>query len=71
MSLTHRDARRQATVVGRLPRTRFSTEEVWIHPDGKLVYLGSGGGGDVMYAIDVSNPAAPVVTDSIVANTRA
>jgi hypothetical protein len=70
VSLTHRDARRQATVVGRLPRTRFSTEEVWIHPDGKHVYLGSGGGGDVMYAIDVSNPAAPVVTDSVVANTR-
>ena len=70
ISLTHRDARRPATVVGRLPRTRFSTEEVWIHPDGKHVYLGSGGGGDVMYAIDVSNPAAPVVTDSIVANTR-
>jgi hypothetical protein len=70
VSLTHRDARRQATVVGRLPRTRFSTEEVWIHPDGKHVYLGSGGGGDVMYAIDVSNPAAPVVTDSIISNTR-
>jgi hypothetical protein len=70
VSLTHRDARRQATVVGRLPRTRFSTEEVWIHPDGKHVYLGSGGGGDVMYAIDVSSPAAPVVTDSIISNTR-
>jgi hypothetical protein len=70
VNLTHRDARRQATVVGRLPRSRFSTEEVWIHPDGKHVYLGSGSGGDVMYAIDVSNPAAPVVTDSVVANTR-
>src|SRR3954470_8014109 len=70
VSLTHRDARRQATVIGRLPRFRFSTEEVWIHPNGKIVYLGSGGGGDVMYTIDVSNPAAPVVTDSIVANTR-
>ena len=70
VSLTHRDARRKATVVGRLPRMRFSTEEVWIHPNGKYVYLGSGGGGDVMYTIDVSNPAAPVVTDSIIANTR-
>jgi hypothetical protein len=70
VSLTHRDARRRATVVGRLPRTRFSTEEVWIHPNGRYVYLGSGGGGDVMYTIDVSNPAAPVVTDSIIANTR-
>ena len=70
VTLAHRDARRQATVVGRLPRTRFSTEEVWIHPNGRYAYLGSGGGGDVMYTIDVSNPAAPVVTDSIVANTR-
>src|SRR5688572_32776128 len=70
VSLTHRDARRKATVVGRLPRTRFNTEEVWIHPNGRYVYLGSGGGGDVMYTIDVSNPAAPVVTDSIIANTR-
>ena len=70
VTLSHRDARRQATVLGRLPRTRFSTEEIWIHPNGKYAYLGSGGGGDVMYTIDISNPAAPVVTDSIIANTR-
>jgi hypothetical protein len=48
--------RRAATVVGRLPRTRFRTEEVWIHPNGKIAYLGSGGGGDVMYTIDISKP---------------
>ena len=70
VTLAHRDVRRPATVVGRLPRTRFRTEEVWIHPNGKVAYLGSGGGGDVMYTIDISNPASPVVTDSIVANTR-
>jgi len=70
VTLAHRDVRRAATVVGRLPRTRFSTEEVWIHPNGKIAYLGSGGGGDVMYTIDISNPASPVVTDSIIANTR-
>jgi hypothetical protein len=70
VTLAHRDVRRPATVVGRLPRTRFRTEEVWIHPNGKIAYLGSGGGGDVMYTIDISNPASPVVTDSIVANTR-
>ncbi|MEX2179934.1 MAG: Ig-like domain-containing protein [Gemmatimonadaceae bacterium] len=68
--LAHRDARRKVTVVGRLPRTAFSTEEVWIHPNGTVAYLGTGGGGDRMYAIDISNPAKPVVTDSIVANTR-
>jgi hypothetical protein len=65
-----RDVRRPMTVVGRLPRTRFRTEELWLHPDGKHAYLGSGRGGDVMYAIDISDPAKPVVTDSIVTNTR-
>jgi hypothetical protein len=70
VTLTHRDVRRAATVVGRLPRTRFRTEEVWLHPNGRYAYLGSGGGGDVMYTIDIGNPASPVVTDSIIANTR-
>ena len=41
-----RDVRRPLSVVGRLPRSRFNTEEVWIHPNGKYAYLGSGGGGD-------------------------
>ena len=68
--LTARDVRRPLSVVGRLPRTRFSTEEVWIHPDGKHAYLGSGGGGDVMYAIDISDPSKPTVTDSVISNTR-
>ncbi len=70
VSLAARDVRRPLTVVGRLPRTRFNTEEVWLHPNGQVAYLGSGGGGDVLYAIDISDPANPVVTDSIVANTR-
>jgi len=70
VSLAARDVRRPLSVVGRLPRTRFNTEEVWLHPNGQVAYLGSGGGGDVLYTIDISNPAAPVVTDSIVANTR-
>ena len=46
----------RCTLVGRLPRTRFSTEEVWLHPDGKHAYLGSGSGGDVLYALDISDP---------------
>ena len=70
VTLAERDVRRPLSVVGRLPRTRFTTEEVWLHPNGKVAYLGSGSGGDVLYAIDISNPAAPVVSDSIVANTR-
>jgi len=70
VTLRPRDVRRPAAVVGRLPRTRFTTEEVWILPDGKHGFLGSGSGGDVLYAFDVSDPAAPVVTDSLVLNTR-
>ena len=70
VTLTERDVRRPLTLVGRLPRTRFSTEEVWIHPNGRHAYLGSGSGGDVLYTIDISNPANPVVTDSIISNTR-
>lgn len=70
VTLTARDVRRSAEVVGRLPRKAFYTSEVWAHPDGKHVYLGTTLGGDRIYAIDVSNPANPVITDSIVANSR-
>lgn len=65
-----RDVRRPAEVVGRLPRTAFTTEEVWLHPNGRNLYLGTGRGGDRMYAIDVSDPTRPFVTDSLLANTR-
>lgn len=70
VTLEHRDVRRPVQVVGRLPRTLFGTEEVWVHPNGKIAYLGTSGGGDRMYAIDISDPSKPVVTDSVVANTR-
>jgi len=70
VTLGPRDVRRTATVMGRLPRTAFYTSEVWAHPDGKHVYLGTTLGGDRIYAIDVSNPASPVITDSIMANSR-
>ncbi len=70
VTLAPRDVRRPLTVVGRLPRDLFNTEEVWVHPNGRHAYLGTGGGGDRLYAIDISDPANPVVTDSIVANTR-
>ena len=70
VTLTDRDVRRRADVVGRLPRSAFFTSEVWLHPDGKHLYLGTTIGGDRIYAIDVSNPAGPVITDSIVANSR-
>lgn len=70
VTLTARDVRQPLRVLGRLPRTAFSTEEVWAHPTEDVVYLGTGGGGDRMYAIDVSNPERPFVTDSLMADTR-
>jgi hypothetical protein len=70
VTLTARDVRRATSVVGQLPRSAFYTSEVWLHPDGKHLYLGTTLGGDRIYAIDVSNPASPVITDSIVANSR-
>ena len=68
--LTPRDVRRPATVVGRLPRMKFTTEEVWLHPTREIAYLGTGSGGDRMYTIDITDKTRPVVTDSIVENTR-
>jgi hypothetical protein len=70
INVAERDVRRSVSVVGRLPREGFATSEVWIHPNGSVAYLGTHMGGDRVYAIDISNPAAPVVVDSIMANTR-
>ena len=62
-----RDARRPATLVGRLP-LKFHAGEFWLHPDGRHGYLTTLA--DRMYAIDVSNPAAPAITDSVVVDAR-
>ncbi|HKV75979.1 MAG TPA: Ig-like domain-containing protein [Gemmatimonadales bacterium] len=70
ITLAPRNVRRPVEIVGRLPRSLFTTEEVWVHPDGKHLFLGTGSGGDRMYAIDISDPSKPTVTDSIMANTR-
>lgn len=70
VTLTTRDVRRQAKVVGHLDRSAFPTSEVWVHPDGKHAYLGTALGGDRIYAINISDPSQPVITDSIVANSR-
>jgi hypothetical protein len=70
VTVSERDVRRSVTVVGRLPRIGFATSEVWVHPNGKVAYLGTHQGGDRVYAIDISDPANPVVVDSIMANTR-
>ena len=65
-----RDVKRPVRVVGKLLRTAFPTSEVWIHPNGNVAYLGTHLGGDRVYAVDISNPANPVVVDSIVVNAR-
>src|SRR3954463_9462986 len=70
ITVAPRDVQRVATVVGRVPRSAFFTSEVWIHPNGKVAYLGTVLGGDRVYAIDISNPAAPVIVDSIIVNAR-
>src|SRR5206468_7238992 len=70
VKVAERDVRRPARVVGRLARTAFPTSEVWIHPNGKVAYLGTHGGGDRLYAIDISDPTHPTIVDSIQSNTR-
>ncbi len=64
-----RDVRRPATIVGSVVRSAYPTSEVWVHPNGKVAYLGTLQAG-IVYVIDVSNPAAPVVADSVVLNAR-
>lgn len=63
-----RDVRRPATLVGRVP-LKLQAAEFWLHPNGKHGYLSTIG--DRIYAIDVSNPAKPVITDSVVVDARA
>lgn len=70
VTLSARNVRRSATVVGHLPRKSFHSSEVWVHPNGRNAYLGTTLGGDRIYALDISNPASPVITDSIMANSR-
>ena len=70
ITVEDRNVRRPVSVVGRLPRTEFSTAEVWLHPNGKVAYLGAHGGGDRFWTIDISNPAKPTIVDSVVMNTR-
>lgn len=70
ITVTERDVGQQFELLGKVIRSRFTTEEVWVHPNGKVAYLGSGSGGDVAYVIDVSDPANPTVVDSLVTNTR-
>ena len=70
ISAADRDVRRSVKVVGKVLQKNFETSEVWLHPNGKVAYLGTALGGDRIYSIDISNPASPKVVDSLVLNAR-
>lgn len=54
-------------VVGRVP-IKFRGAEVWVHQNGRCVYYSTIA--DRVYAIDVSNPAQPVIVDSMMTDAR-
>ena len=70
VALAPRDVRRPATVVSSVVRSAFATSEVWVHPNGKVAYLGTILGGDRVYVINVADPSKPTIVDSVVVNAR-
>jgi hypothetical protein len=70
VAVSRRDVRRPATIVGTVIRKTYATSEVWVHPNGKVAYLGSALGGDRLYTLDVTDPANPRIVDSVLANAR-
>jgi hypothetical protein len=63
-----RDVRRQTETVGRAPLPGMLTAEFWPHPNGRNAYLSTVG--DRMYALDISDPAKPTITDSVMVDAR-
>ena len=63
-----RDVRREATIVGRLPISKLPTTEFWPHPNGRNGYLATLS--DRVYALDISDPAAIRITDSVMVDAR-
>ncbi len=70
VTLAARDVRRPATLVGSVVRSALATSEVWVHPNGKVAYLGTLLGGDRVYVIDVADPSKPTIVDSVIVNAR-
>lgn len=70
VTLTPRDVRRKATILGSVVRTTFPTSEVWVHPNGTVAYLGTHLGGDRVYVLNVSDPTKPAIVDSVMVNAR-
>jgi len=69
ITVAPRDAVRPSQVVGRLGMPQGTmTMEFWLHPDGKHGYLSTLVG--KVYAVDVSDPAKPVITDSMETDAR-
>ena len=67
VTVTPRKAGRGFEVLGRVP-VPVRSAEVWVHQDGKCAYLSTIS--DRVYAIDVSNPHAPVIVDSMMTDAR-
>jgi hypothetical protein len=65
--VTPRKAGRGFEVLGRVP-VPVRAAEVWVHPDGKCAYLTTIS--DRVYAIDVSDPRAPRIVDSMMTDAR-
>ena len=70
VTLAARDVRRPATLVGSVVRSALATSEVWVHPNGKVAYLGTILGGDRVYVINVADPSNPTIVDSVMVNAR-
>jgi hypothetical protein len=68
LSVVPRDVVRPTTLMGRVPVQGFASAEFWLHPDGRHGYLSTIG--DRVYAIDLADPAAPVITDSVMVDAR-
>jgi hypothetical protein len=69
VTVTPRDAVRPSQVVGHLGLPQgVLTMEFWLHPDGKHGYLSTMVG--KVYAIDVTDPAKPFITDSMESDAR-
>jgi hypothetical protein len=67
VTVVPRDVRHPTTLVGRVP-IKMQAAEFWLHPDGRHGYLTTIG--DRIYAIDVSDPSRPAITDSVMVDAR-
>ena len=67
LTVRHREVRREATTLGRQP-IGMETAEFWPHPNGRNAYLTTIA--DRFYALDISDPSKPRITDSVVVDAR-